>query len=85
MPGGRLVFMKDRRCVYIVALTGNIAGSASNPQPHHERIEMIIFGVLIKHPTAGLLLFETGCHDEMEKHWGKVDRESVLCVNRENQ
>ncbi len=48
------------------------AGSASNPNPHHERIEMIVYGVLIEHPTSGLLLFETGCHDDMEKHWGPV-------------
>lgn len=33
---------------------------------------MIVYGVLIKHATAGLILFETGCHDEMEKHWGPV-------------
>jgi hypothetical protein len=31
---------------------------------------MIIYGVLVEHATAGLILFETGCHDEMEKHWG---------------
>ena len=47
-------------------------GTASNPQPNHERIEMIVYAVLIEHPTAGLILFETGCHDEMEKFWGKV-------------
>jgi hypothetical protein len=47
-------------------------GTASNPQPKHERIEMIVYAVLIEHPTAGLILFETGCHDEMEKFWGKV-------------
>ena len=33
---------------------------------------MIVYGVLIKHATAGLLLFETGCHDDMEKYWGPV-------------
>lgn len=48
------------------------AGSASNPQPKHDRIEMIVYGVLIEHTTAGLLLFETGCHDDMEKYWGPV-------------
>ena len=49
-----------------------VAGSASNPNPKHERIEMIIYGVLIEHATAGLILYETGCHDEMEKYWGLV-------------
>lgn len=33
---------------------------------------MIVYGVLIEHATAGLILFETGCHDDMEKHWGPV-------------
>jgi hypothetical protein len=45
-------------------------GLASNPNPIHKRVELIIFAVLIEHPTAGLVLFETGCHDEMEKYWG---------------
>ncbi len=48
------------------------AGSASDPNPKHERIEMIVYAVLIEHPTAGLILYETGCHDEMEKYWGPV-------------
>lgn len=47
-------------------------GTASNPNPKHKRIELIIYAVLIKHPTAGLILYETGCHDDMQKHWGPV-------------
>ncbi|KAK6385855.1 hypothetical protein LTS17_001427 [Exophiala oligosperma] len=62
------------------------AGSASNPNPVHERIEMIVYAVLIEHPSAGLLLFETGCHDDMEKHWGPMydvsPRKRYTTVNR---
>ncbi|RVX74086.1 hypothetical protein B0A52_01918 [Exophiala mesophila] len=47
-------------------------GTASNPNPKHKRIDLIIYAVLIKHPTAGLILYETGCHDDMEKHWGPM-------------
>ncbi len=39
---------------------------------------MIVYGVLIEHATAGLLLFETGCHDEMEEHWGPVSHRTSL-------
>jgi hypothetical protein len=39
---------------------------------------MIVYGVLIEHATAGLLLFETGCHDDMEKYWGPV--ETLPCL-----
>jgi hypothetical protein len=44
---------------------------------------MIVYGVLIEHPGTGLILFETGCHDEMEKYWGPVSltkRTTVPCV-----
>jgi hypothetical protein len=58
--------------LFWIILTGILAGVASDPNPSHERIEMIIYGVLIKHETAGLILYETGCHDDMEKFWGPV-------------
>ncbi|KAF7547304.1 hypothetical protein G7046_g9041 [Stylonectria norvegica] len=62
------------------------AESASNPNPTHKRIETIIYGVLIKHATAGLILFETGCHDDMEKNWGPrynvSPRKNYLTKNR---
>ena len=64
-------------------------GTASNPQPKHRRIEMIIYAVLIEHPTAGLILFETGCHDEMEKYWGPMydvsPRKRYAQINRLDQ
>ena len=49
-----------------------VLSTASNPNPKHERIDLVIYSVLIEHPTAGLILFETGCHDDMEAHWGPV-------------
>ena len=48
------------------------AGSASNPNPKHERIDLVLIAVLIEHPKAGLILFETGCHDDMKEQWGPV-------------
>ncbi|KAK6379788.1 hypothetical protein LTS17_005861 [Exophiala oligosperma] len=56
---------------YVLAGHPN-AGSASNPNPKHERIDLVLIAVLIEHPKAGLILFETGCHDDMKEQWGPM-------------
>ncbi|OQV09145.1 hypothetical protein CLAIMM_13308 [Cladophialophora immunda] len=56
---------------YVLAGHPN-AGSASNPNPKHERIDLVLIAVLIEHPKEGLILFETGCHDDMEEQWGPM-------------
>ncbi|KAL6249423.1 hypothetical protein RBB50_003276 [Rhinocladiella similis] len=76
-PDGTRMWLLDMGTLHIDAnfvLAGGHenAGTASNPQPKHQRIEMIVYGVLIEHPGTGLILFETGCHDEMEKYWGPM-------------
>ena len=46
--------------------------STSNLNPSHEEVETIVYAVLIEHLTPDLLLFESGCHDDVEKYWGSV-------------
>ena len=41
-------------------------------------MDLILYSVLIEHATAGLILYETGCHDDMEKHWGPVCEETKI-------
>ncbi|RMZ76172.1 hypothetical protein DV738_g5140, partial [Chaetothyriales sp. CBS 135597] len=48
------------------------AGSAtlSNPNTQSKMRDLILLGCLIEHPTAGLILFETGCAEDVEVKWG---------------
>lgn len=65
--------------IYIyLSLTESKAGLASNPHPKHERVDLIIYSVLIEHATEGLILFETGCHDDMQAEWGPVSFPMIL-------
>ncbi|KAH7127797.1 metallo-beta-lactamase superfamily protein [Dactylonectria estremocensis] len=51
-------------------LQGANASSASNPNPENKSRELISLAVLIDHPEAGLLLFETGCAENLDVKWG---------------
>ncbi|WEW60148.1 hypothetical protein PRK78_005633 [Emydomyces testavorans] len=47
-------------------LRGGNASTLSNKNPDSKRRELIILSVLIEHPQAGLILFETGCGENIE-------------------
>lgn len=47
-------------------LRGANAYSASNPNPQNKTRDLISLAVLIDHPEAGLLLFETGCAEDLD-------------------
>jgi glyoxylase-like metal-dependent hydrolase (beta-lactamase superfamily II) len=44
--------------------------TASNPQPTHDRREMVMISVLVEHPTEGLILFEVGPGQDYPSVWG---------------
>jgi len=43
--------------------------SLSNKNPPNVRRRLAIVSALIEHPTAGLLLYETGCAEKLDVHW----------------
>ena len=47
-------------------LRGANSSSASNKNPGNEARDLIIMAVLIEHPHMGLILFETGCAEDVE-------------------
>jgi hypothetical protein len=47
-------------------LRGANSSSASNKNPENESRDLIIMAVLIEHPHMGLILFETGCAEDVE-------------------
>ncbi|EAS34525.3 metallo-beta-lactamase superfamily protein [Coccidioides immitis RS] len=51
-------------------LRGGNSSALSNKNPENKRRELIILSVLIEHPQEGLILFETGCAENVEVKWG---------------
>lgn len=47
-------------------LQGANSSRASNLNPGNESRDLIIMAVLIEHPHMGLMLFETGCAEDVE-------------------
>lgn len=51
-------------------LRGVNGGSKSDPNPTNKRRDLALIAGLIDHPTAGLILFETGCAEDVDVKWG---------------
>ncbi|KAH8595054.1 metallo-beta-lactamase superfamily protein [Bisporella sp. PMI_857] len=51
-------------------LRGANASVASNLQPESKRRNLIALSALIEHPQVGLILFETGCAEDIDVKWG---------------
>lgn len=51
-------------------MRGANTSTASNPNPKSGRRKGVIIGVLIEHPTEGLILFETGGGKDYPEVWG---------------
>ncbi|KAI9723554.1 MAG: hypothetical protein M1828_004150 [Chrysothrix sp. TS-e1954] len=49
---------------------GANTSTQSNPKPDHQREKGQLYAILIKHPTAGLILWETGAGYDYPKVWG---------------
>lgn len=70
--------MKDGECSVVVSslicrliaafriLRGGNSGSAKEKNPQNKIRELGVFACLIEHPTAGLILYETGCAEDLE-------------------
>ena len=51
-------------------MRGANTSTKSNPKPEHERAKGQLYAILIKHPTAGLILWETGAGHDYPEVWG---------------
>ena len=47
-------------------LRGGNTSSKSDPNPVNKRRELIVLSALIEYPGVGLILFETGCAEDLE-------------------
>jgi hypothetical protein len=47
-------------------IVGRNGGSASNPNPVNKRRDLMVIAGLVEHPEIGLVLFETGCTENVE-------------------
>lgn len=45
---------------------GGGTSTLSNQKPETKRRDLVVLAVLIEHPDAGLILFETGCAEDIE-------------------
>ncbi|KAL2834774.1 beta-lactamase-like protein [Aspergillus pseudoustus] len=53
-------------------IAGANGGTASNPNPTNKRRDLMLIAGLIEHPEIGLILFETGSAEDVERQWGPV-------------
>ncbi|OOF97878.1 hypothetical protein ASPCADRAFT_128068 [Aspergillus carbonarius ITEM 5010] len=51
-------------------LRGANASTLSNPNPVNRRRDLILLSALIDYPGVGLILFETGCAEDLDVKWG---------------
>ncbi|OGE51032.1 hypothetical protein PENARI_c015G04589 [Penicillium arizonense] len=51
-------------------LRGGNTSSLSNKNPENNRRELIVLSALIDYPGVGLILYETGCAEDLEVNWG---------------
>ena len=47
-------------------LRGANASTLSNKNPENKRRELVILSALIEYPGVGLILFETGCAEDLD-------------------
>lgn len=47
-------------------LRGANTSTLSNPNPENKRRDLTVLAGLIEHPDMGLILFETGCAEDLE-------------------
>jgi glyoxylase-like metal-dependent hydrolase (beta-lactamase superfamily II) len=50
-------------------IRGCNAATQSAPHPHYERRRVVIGAAVIEHPTAGPILFDTGCVQDTQDKW----------------
>ncbi|KAJ5678559.1 uncharacterized protein N7477_004192 [Penicillium maclennaniae] len=51
-------------------LRGANASSVSNLNPESKRRDLMVLSALIDYPGVGLILFETGCAEDIDMKWG---------------
>jgi len=51
---------------YFRLTRGGGTSTLSNQKPETKRRDLVVLAVLIEHPDAGLILFETGCAEDIE-------------------
>ncbi|OJJ65108.1 hypothetical protein ASPSYDRAFT_85086 [Aspergillus sydowii CBS 593.65] len=51
-------------------LRGGNSSSLSNLNPENKRRDLVLLSALIEYPGIGLILFETGCAEDLDVKWG---------------
>ncbi|KAF2465151.1 metallo-beta-lactamase superfamily protein [Lindgomyces ingoldianus] len=51
-------------------MRGANSSSLSNKNPENKQRDLVVLAALIEHPQAGLILYETGCAEDLEVKWG---------------
>ncbi|TPX11937.1 uncharacterized protein E0L32_007435 [Thyridium curvatum] len=51
-------------------LRGAQTSTLSDPKPEAKSRDLMLLACLIEHPIEGLILFETGCAEDLEVNWG---------------
>jgi len=51
-------------------LRGGNTSKASDLNPTNKRRDLVVLAALIEHPQAGLILYETGCAEDIDVQWG---------------
>ena len=60
---------KDQELILHRLLRGGNTSSRSEPNPTNKRRDLLVLAGLIEHPDMGLILFETGCAEDLEIAW----------------
>jgi hypothetical protein len=47
-------------------LRGSNTSTNSRKNPENKRRDLVVLAMLIEHPQAGLILFETGCAEDID-------------------
>ncbi|KAL1890767.1 hypothetical protein Sste5346_008092 [Sporothrix stenoceras] len=51
-------------------LRGGNTSTLSNKNPENKRRQLVVLACLIEYPGVGLILYETGCAEDIEVKWG---------------
>ncbi|KAL5339966.1 beta-lactamase-like protein [Aspergillus crustosus] len=58
-------------------LNGANGSTANNPSPISKRRDLMFIAGLIDHPELGLILFETGGAEDVDRQWGEISTDLI--------
>ncbi|PLB40426.1 N-acyl homoserine lactonase family protein [Aspergillus candidus] len=73
-PAGTKMYLLDLgtlECDESWIIRGANASSVSNKNPTNKRRQLVVLSALIDYPGVGLILYETGCAEDLQVNWGE--------------